>query len=364
MGGETRQGRWLRPEFEMPMGRVRAILSEDLRTLADMGTGGLWDEAMGGLRRIVDGPAHLMRPQLTLLGVAGAGAALDAQACRFAAGVELFHIFLLVHDDIMDNGSLRRGEPTLHRLLRTASWSRSPTTGEHLAVLIGDLLHTRALGLLFEAAAGRPGGRAAVRILLDAACRAGCGQFLDLQGWEGPAAELSQEDFRKVLMDKGGHHSVAAPLAAGFRLGAPDADVSDLLSWGRHAGLAFQGLDDLQDVLTGLDTGKDSLKDLCEGRLSMVSFLLRRHAPSEAWDELAPTLGRGLVPPNVRARLHEMIAEHALVTRGLELVRAELDAAATIGAQVPEAGGLRAGLDNLRSRLCAYADRIEAAERA
>ena len=351
---------WIRAEFDAPIHRVQARIEADLAELERSGPPGvLWSTAMEAVRAIATGPRRMVRPQLVLLGHLGAGGDLSAPGlASFAAGVEVMHLFALIHDDVMDHGTVRRGAPTLHRAIRSRLPLTEASRSEHLAVLVGDLLHARSISLLLEGCQAHPGGQAAMEIILKGSCRAAFGQFLDLQGWDGPAEDLSAGDFRRVLLDKGGHHSITAPLVAGWRLCWSSVPES-LVSWGDHVGLAFQGLDDLQDILESPATlGKDSLQDLREGRLSLVGHLLREQLSDDEWAELTPSLGRGVMPAEVRMRLFRLFQRHQLVERGLAIVRHELDDARRCAAELP-AGPLTEGLHEIGLRLSRFADRLE-----
>lgn len=350
---------WIRAEFDDPIRSVQARIEAELAELERSGPPGvLWSTAMGAVRAIATGPRRMVRPQLVLLGHLGAGGDLSEPGlASFAAGVEVMHLFALIHDDVMDHGTVRRGAPTLHRAIRSRLPLTEVSRSEHLAVLVGDLLHARSISLLLEGSQAHSGGHAAMEVILKGSCRAAFGQFLDLLGWDGPAEDLSSADFRGVLLDKGGHHSITAPLVAGWQLCAPVPDA--LVTWGDLVGLAFQGLDDIQDILESPATlGKDSLQDLREGRLSLVGRLLREQLSDDEWSELTPSLGRGVMPAEVRMRLFRLFQRHRLVERGLAIVRQELDDARRCAAQLP-AGPLTEGLHEIGLRLGRFADRLE-----
>lgn len=353
---------WIRADFEGPMDAVQALIEAEISGLdGGWAAGALWSAGVAALLAIARGPRQLVRPQLTLLGIAGAGGDPSAEASiRFAAGVELLHLFALVHDDVMDRGSTRRGQPTVQRALRSRLPRGAGAKAEHLAVLIGDLLHSQAVALMVTAGASAAGGREALRVILAGSRRAGVGQFLDLQGWDGPAGDLPPAAFRQLLLNKGGHHSITAPLVAGWRLVDPQAGLMTLSAWGDHVGLAFQGLDDIQDVLAEPgSTGKDTLQDLREGRLSLVSHLLRRQLAPDEWDALRPTLGRGMMTIEDRGQIFSLMAHHQLIDRGLEFVRDELAAARRLRGSGSLPAGFAAGLEVVEARLAAYTGRLE-----
>lgn len=353
---------WIRPEFAGPMETVQALIEAEVSGLSGgWSEGAMWAAAEAALLALVRGTRRLVRPQLVLLGFQGAGGDFQGEgAIRFAAGVELLHLFALVHDDVMDQGTVRRGQPTLQRALRGKLPPGAGVLGEHLAVLVGDLLHSQAVAQMVDGGAGLPGGRAALRTILAGSRRAGVGQFLDLQGWDGPAGELAPSAFRQVLLNKGGHHSITAPLVAGWRLAEPGAGLMALSAWGDHIGLAFQGLDDLQDVLAEPGTtGKDSLQDLRAGRLSLVSHLLRLHLDADDWEDLRPTLGRGVMTVEDRALIFRLLAAHRLVDRGLAFVRGELSEARRLRSSAALPPPTEAGLCEVEARLEAYTARLE-----
>ena len=87
-------------------------------------------------------PKHLIRPQLVFLGgIGGGGTPDDPRLERFAVGVELLHLFLLVHDDVMDNASRRRGHPTLHVALRAKDSGIAWPVARDLAIVMGNMLN-------------------------------------------------------------------------------------------------------------------------------------------------------------------------------------------------------------------------------
>src|SRR5277367_5319622 len=102
--------RFARPELEAPLARVAERVDEAILALRPYGRSPLWSEAIAATLVLSRATTHLLRAQLVLLGsLAGGGPAEGAAPERLAAGVELLHLFLLVHDDVMDNAALRRG---------------------------------------------------------------------------------------------------------------------------------------------------------------------------------------------------------------------------------------------------------------
>lgn len=209
-----------------------------------------------------------------------------------AAALEIFHAAALVHDDIMDNSDLRRGEPSLHRrfetLHRDRGWTGSSTGyGSAAALLLGDLLLGWSDGL-FErglAAADRDAA-AATRAEFDRMrTEVMLGQYLDMleeHSWRGrPEAELLARAHR-VIVYKSAKYSVEAPLAVGASLaGGSLAQVAALREFGLPLGVAFQLRDDLLGVFGDpAVTGKPAGDDLREGKRTVLVNLARQDRKS------------------------------------------------------------------------------------
>jgi len=150
-----------------------------------------------------------------------------------AAGLEVFHNFTLVHDDIMDQAPVRRNMPTVHK-----KWDINQ------AVLSGDVMAFVANECFLQAP---PSNLAKVfRVFNKAAIEVCVGQQLDIDFEK--TALISQEEYLRMIELK-----TAVLLAASARIGAiiggaDDRDADLLYEFGRNLGLAFQIQDDLLDI--------------------------------------------------------------------------------------------------------------------
>ncbi|MEU8763304.1 polyprenyl synthetase family protein [Streptomyces sp. NPDC048659] len=175
-----------------------------------------------------------VRQALALLGAEAVGADA-AEAVPAAVAVELVHVFSLLHDDVMDADALRRGRPAVWKAYGTGP-----------AVLAGDALHARAVGILAETPGPHAG--AAVRRLCGTLDDLVSGQAEDLRfedrPWHGPGA-VTPAQYRTMAEHKTGA-LLGCALALGALLGgAPERTVTALDRAGRHLGLAFQAVDDI-----------------------------------------------------------------------------------------------------------------------
>jgi len=165
-----------------------------------------------------------------------------------AAGIELFHTFSLIHDDLpaLDDDDWRRGKPSCHRAF-----------GEAEAILIGDALVPLGFELILEEQVQfTPRERVleVVRLLARALGPAGMvgGQLLDLE------AEQDGVPLEEAYEKKTGELIAAATGAGGILAGCTAEEARALLEFGRKLGLAYQMVDDLldaedDDALIGLD---------------------------------------------------------------------------------------------------------------
>ncbi len=169
-----------------------------------------------------------------------------------AAAVEVFHNFTLLHDDIMDNSSVRRGKPTVHR-----KW------GENSAILSGDAMMIYAYKLL----EGLPAEvlPKVFRIFNDTSLKVCEGQQYDMD-FE-LLEQVSMDEYIKMISLKTAV-LLAGALAIGAVMGgASDKDTASLYTFGMELGLAFQIQDDLLDCYGTQEAfGKPVGGDILEGK--------------------------------------------------------------------------------------------------
>ncbi|MEA2246973.1 MAG: octaprenyl-diphosphate synthase [Solirubrobacteraceae bacterium] len=178
---------------------------------------------------------------------------------RAAAAVELVHSATLVHDDVLDGASLRRGLPTV-----------VATAGRGAATATGDLLFARAFAELL-----RNGRADEIRVLSNAGCALAEGELLQrADAWDA-AVPVERYLHRCEL-------KTARLFEAACRLGAMEAgdDAEPLGAFGRRIGLAFQLLDDVLDVSGPAErTGKHRGTDLLDGTVTLPWILARERDP-------------------------------------------------------------------------------------
>jgi geranylgeranyl pyrophosphate synthase len=194
-----------------------------------------------------------LRPILVLL---CAGPEGGDGAVRAATAVELVHMATLVHDDVLDDAPLRRGQPTV-----------AARSGRDRAVATGDLLFSRAFAEL-----GVDGGGRQVALLSSTSVALALGELA--QRRDAYDTRISTERYMERCMLKTGRLFECACLLG--RADGESAEVPQLADFGREIGLAFQLLDDVLDVTGPAQrTGKARGTDLLDGTVTLPLILAR-----------------------------------------------------------------------------------------
>lgn len=303
--------------------------------------------AVDVLVRFVRGGGKRVRPTFAWWGWRGAGgdpaAPEAASVVRAVSAIELIHAGALVHDDLIDASSTRRGAPTVHvefaGLHADAGWSGPPARfGAAAAILLGDLALTWADDLFHEAL--RPGpeqpGLPAPAVLAAAepwqAMRTEVlgGQYLDV--FTQASGDDSVEAALRIDRFKTAAYTVERPLQLGAALAAaPPPLVRAYRRFGTDIGVAFQLRDDLLGVLGDPDvTGKPAGDDLREGKRTLLLALALHRAGDSARQIILDGLGDpDLAPADVEricGIFHDVGAVAAVEQRIAALTGSALDA--------------------------------------
>ncbi len=190
---------------------------------------------------------------------------LSAKACGYqgkaylnlAAAIELIHTATLIHDDVIDNATLRRG-----RISVNSKW------GNHTSILVGDYLYSKAISLLLID--GSIDIQRIVALAVNKTCE---GEII--QSIRNGQNDISEDEYLEIIEQK-----TAALISAACHCGACLGDNEQekkLQSYGQNLGIGFQIIDDILDI-TGDEKrlGKLVCNDLREGRITLpVIFFLR-----------------------------------------------------------------------------------------
>ncbi len=214
---------------------------------------------------IISSGGKRLRPALVLLS-SGLFGSVQAQHHTLAAIVEFIHTATLLHDDVVDESSLRRGKSTANHLFGNAA-----------SVLVGDFLYSRAFQMMVKLQNMR-----VMQILSEATNIISEGEVLQLLNIHN--ADVTEIDYLKVI-----HFKTAKLFEAAARLGAVMGqanthDENALAEYGMRLGTAFQLIDDVLDLSGDVNQiGKNLGDDLSEGKPTLPLLIaMHRGKPSEA----------------------------------------------------------------------------------
>jgi octaprenyl-diphosphate synthase len=220
---------------------------------------------------IIAGGGKRLRPLLVVL--AGRACNRTGGNCiQAAAFIEFIHTATLLHDDVVDNSSRRRGRVTANEMF-----------GNQASVLVGDFVYSRAFQMMAAVQSPR-----VIEIMADATNIIAEGEVLQLMNARDP--ETTEQRYLDVIQRKTAQLFQAGAEVAAVLAGAPLAQQLALARYGKHIGTAYQLIDDVLDYQSDPESrGKNLGDDLSEGKPTLPLIHALRTA------EAAGPAGRGSV---------------------------------------------------------------------
>lgn len=221
-------------------------------------------------------PGKRIRPLLMILSYLGytpkgkrPGRALyHASTC-----IEFLHNFMLIHDDIIDRSDLRRGKPTMHRVLRRTITCPNPDKlGVDLAIIAGDIVYALAIDAFLSIDEEPRRKERALKYFIQTAVLTAMGEFVDTVQGVNQLKNIREKDVFLNYSLKTARYTFDCPLVTGAILaGAPSAEVKKLADFGLLIGQAFQIQDDIIGIFeTEKKIGKSILSDLEEQKKTLL----------------------------------------------------------------------------------------------
>ncbi|GAB4184141.1 MAG: polyprenyl synthetase family protein [Wenzhouxiangellaceae bacterium] len=211
---------------------------------------------------IISGGGKRLRPVLHLLSARACGYDGDKHIL-LAAVIEFIHTATLLHDDVVDESDMRRGQTTAHKL-----W------GNPASVLVGDFLYSRSFQMMVEV-----GDMRVMQILADTTNTIAEGEVMQLLNLRNP--EVTEDNYLAVIEHKTARLFQAACELGGLLAGVPPEVRASLGAYGRALGAAFQIMDDVLDYSAEQDVlGKKLGDDLAEGKPTLPLIYARQRATS------------------------------------------------------------------------------------
>jgi octaprenyl-diphosphate synthase len=296
----------------MAIQRLRMLVSEDFEAVNNL----IVEKIQSEISLIDDLSHHIiqsggkrLRPLLVLLA---------SHACNYkgkdhialAAMIEFFHTASLLHDDVIDESTLRRGRETANEI-----W------GSKASILVGDYLFTQYMQFMVNV-----GDLDIMRLLTNISYQIGCGEIKQLANRHNSA--LTKEEYFDVIRSK-----TSLLFAASASIGAliskvgPDIQHS-LYTYGLHLGNAFQLIDDALDYCSDAQTlGKNIGDDLADGKATLPLIHVLQHGTKEQQEKVKFSLKEGTLE-HLPEILHA-IAQTEAIQYTQDVASLEVDKAVT-----------------------------------
>ena len=192
---------------------------------------------------------------------------------KLASIIELLHTATLVHDDVVDNASTRRGAVSVNSL-----WSNAH------GVLIGDYIYSKAFMLMVEI-----GKKDILAELADATNDISQGELIQLDAISN--IKISLNKLKKISYFKTGRLFEASAKTGAMLAGANKNFIKNISESAKNIGILFQIKDDLLDYSNSSKTGKQSFQDLKEGKVTYPFFFALKNSSQKEKKQLISFLG-------------------------------------------------------------------------
>jgi octaprenyl-diphosphate synthase len=251
---------------DSPVERLAVLVGDDLPAVDDVLHSRMLSEAAlipQVARHLVDSGGKRLRPLITLASARQYDCTGDAHI-KLAAAVEFIHTATLLHDDVVDESTLRRGRPAANML-----WGNKPS------ILVGDFLFSRAFQLMVEI-----GSPVVLAILANASAIIAEGEVLQLRLARNLA--IGESQYLNVIAAKTAALFAAAAEAGAYAAGAEAKQTEAMRSYGYNLGIAFQLVDDALDY-SGRQAvmGKSVGDDFREAKMTLPVILSLAQAREE-----------------------------------------------------------------------------------
>ena len=216
-----------------------------------------------------------LRALLTLGAAKLCGYTKGSRDVNLAACVELIHSATLMHDDVIDEGVVRRGKETLNRV-----WNN------HSSVLVGDYLLSRCFEMMVE-----DGNIEVLKLLSSTSSKIAQGEVLQLQ--HKGEVDMLEETYLKIISAKTAELFAAATKVGAILSNSNKKEKDALEFYGRNLGLTFQIADDTLDYNAELKLfGKKIGQDFFEGKITLPIILLYQKLETQEKNNLTNMFGK------------------------------------------------------------------------
>ena len=288
-------------------------------------------QALEQIKKITLSGGKRIRGALLCQAYFGFGGKDKKKILKAAAAIELVHMFLLVHDDIIDRGDLRHGQTTLHKMLagkyqKKYGASGAAHFGDSMAIIAGEMLYAMAIKIIAEAGFDQSSALAALIKLQGVVSTTIIGQSQDIHiAYDD---DISEEQILAMYENKTARYTFEGPLHMGALLaGASDKKSLDLLSaWAVPLGIAFQIQDDILGVFGAeIKTGKSAASDIEEGKKTLLVTKAYLAASRMQKKQLGSVLGKKNLTSKEIKMFQELLVATGALAGSRELAAAYFD---------------------------------------
>ncbi len=261
-------------------------------------------------QHLLDGGGKRFRPLLVLLVASCNNSIPPEDINRLAVAVEFIHTATLLHDDVVDQSDVRRGNRVAHHI-----WGAEPS------VLAGDYLYSRAFSILVEI-----GHLGILQAMSTATTSMARGEVLQLL--RSYSAATTIEEYIEVITGKTASLISGSCRAAGYLANFDDVVLKALEQYGLNLGLSFQIVDDILDYTAQKGVfGKTTGKDFLEGKVTLPVIILQEVLGSGSRREVADIFLKEAPDPDDFEKVREMMNQEGVFERTREIARQYSDTA-------------------------------------
>jgi geranylgeranyl diphosphate synthase type I len=247
--------------------------------------------------------------------------------------IEFLHNFMLIHDDIIDRSDLRRGKPTMHRILEKTLPSPDPAKlGTDLALIAGDIVYALAIDAFLSIKEDPRRKERALKYFIQTAAFTAMGEFVDTVSGVEQLALVTEKDVFLNYSLKTARYTFDCPLVTGAILaGAPAAEVKRLAGLGLLIGQAFQIQDDIIGIFAAEETiGKSILSDLQEQKKTLLIVHAYRTLPPQKRAHLLKIFLKPRKTSKDLAEVKTILVDAGSLAYALKAMRTRLDQAEAV----------------------------------
>lgn len=314
--------------FDQVLGR---FLDAKLKTYRRVTQDAFILETIGYAKRLVMAGGKRVRPYMAYITYKAAGGKQETKAIETFVGLELFHLFALVHDDIMDRGRERHGLATTHvyvadrlkKLHRTGDRER---LGEAQAILVGDLLFAWSNELISSTACHR--------VFLEMVSEVMVGQMIDVDVMT--RRSVTDELLEEKMRLKTAGYTFVRPMQMGAALAGANGKVAAFCeAYGWPLGVGFQIQDDFLDLSAPVERlGKTAFSDLKDSQHTLFTQHIFQHGTAKQKAELRKLFGAALKEKD-RPRVRALFTESGAFAEGTRRMHESFDAAEEAARKAP-----------------------------